>query len=172
MFLSQSLSQLADLDPANHGSEGVFYLLWEHYNFAFYFYTHEDFCVCVFSSPSWTVECAFYTWIFPISSLMLGFLSFQSDMLDVNQIIKDLASMVHEQGDTIGRCHMKNYKLWALLPSSTIPTRSCPSRAALCWYCDYFLRVLSIFCTGRDALIWQAALCNKVLMLWTVCWYI
>ncbi|KAF4796190.1 hypothetical protein TURU_086138 [Turdus rufiventris] len=25
----------------------------------------------------------------------------QSDMLDVNQIIKDLASMVHEQGDTI-----------------------------------------------------------------------
>ncbi|XP_010707681.1 t-SNARE domain-containing protein 1 [Meleagris gallopavo] len=29
----------------------------------------------------------------------------ESDMLDVNQIIKDLASMVHEQGDTIGRYH-------------------------------------------------------------------
>lgn len=40
------------------------------------------------------------------SSLMLDFLSFQSDMLDVNQIIKDLASMVHEQGDTIGRYHV------------------------------------------------------------------
>lgn len=26
----------------------------------------------------------------------------QRDMLDVNQIMKDLASMVHEQGDTIG----------------------------------------------------------------------
>lgn len=37
---------------------------------------------------------------------MLDFLSFQSDMLDVNQIIKDLASMVHEQGDTIGRYHV------------------------------------------------------------------
>lgn len=37
---------------------------------------------------------------------MLDFLSFQSDMLDVNQIIKDLASMVHEQGDTIGRYHI------------------------------------------------------------------
>nr|XP_006126567.1 t-SNARE domain-containing protein 1 isoform X1 [Pelodiscus sinensis]XP_006126568.1 t-SNARE domain-containing protein 1 isoform X1 [Pelodiscus sinensis]XP_025042125.1 t-SNARE domain-containing protein 1 isoform X1 [Pelodiscus sinensis] len=29
----------------------------------------------------------------------------ESDMLDVNQIIKDLASMVYEQGDTIGRYH-------------------------------------------------------------------
>lgn len=28
--------------------------------------------------------------------------SLQRDMLDVNQIMKDLASMVHEQGDTIG----------------------------------------------------------------------
>lgn len=37
---------------------------------------------------------------------MLDFLSFQSDMLDVNQIIKDLASMVHEQGDAIGRYHI------------------------------------------------------------------
>lgn len=55
----------------------------------------------------------------PHCSLMLGFLSLQSDMLDVNQIIKDLASMVHEQGDTIGRCHVK---ITALLPSPTIPT--------------------------------------------------
>lgn len=29
--------------------------------------------------------------------------SAQRDMLDVNQIMKDLASMVHEQGDTIGK---------------------------------------------------------------------
>lgn len=28
----------------------------------------------------------------------------QRDMLDVSQIMKDLASMVHEQGDTIGKC--------------------------------------------------------------------
>ena len=33
---------------------------------------------------------------------LLCFLS-QSDILDVNQIFKDLATMVHEQGDIIGK---------------------------------------------------------------------
>uniref|UniRef100_A0A8D2P529 t-SNARE domain containing 1 n=1 Tax=Zosterops lateralis melanops TaxID=1220523 RepID=A0A8D2P529_ZOSLA len=44
----------------------------------------------------------------------------ESDMLDVNQIIKDLASMVHEQGDTIGRCHMKIMGFITLFHSSNV----------------------------------------------------
>ena len=32
--------------------------------------------------------------------------SFQSDILDVNQIFKDLAVMIHDQGDMIGEFHL------------------------------------------------------------------
>ena len=28
----------------------------------------------------------------------------QADILDVNQIFKDLAMMIHDQGDMIGKC--------------------------------------------------------------------
>lgn len=51
---------------------------------------------------------------------LLCFLSFQSDMLDVNQIIKDLASMVHEQGDTIGRYHCWSMWFFVLLRHSNV----------------------------------------------------
>ncbi|NXQ33670.1 TSNA1 protein, partial [Alaudala cheleensis] len=53
----------------------------------------------------------------------------ESDMLDVNQIIKDLASMVHEQGDTIGGCHMKIVGFVTLLHHSNVilPPQEQPS---------------------------------------------
>lgn len=105
MFLSQSLSQLADLDPANHGSEGIFYC-GSLITFPFISTPTKISGFAFFFDKLDCGKCLLCLDI-PHSSLMLGFLSLQSDMLDVNQIIKDLASMVHEQGDTIGRCHMK-----------------------------------------------------------------
>lgn len=42
----------------------------------------------------------------------------QSDLLDVNQIIKDLASMVSEQGDAIGG--------YLCFPLNHLPTDTCP----------------------------------------------
>ena len=42
----------------------------------------------------------------------------QSDLLDVNQIIKDLASMVSEQGDAIGG--------YLCCPLNHLPTDTCP----------------------------------------------
>lgn len=39
-------------------------------------------------------ECITFTTIF-------SFLSLQSDIMDVNQIFKDLATMVHEQGEVV-----------------------------------------------------------------------
>lgn len=35
--------------------------------------------------------------------LLLFFIFFQSDILDVNEIFKDLATLVNEQGETIGK---------------------------------------------------------------------
>lgn len=90
-------------------------------------------------------------------------------MLDVNQIIKDLASMVHEQGDTIGKCHMKIMGFITLFHSSNVifvPHQQPFVDAVV------IFPVFWAFCAPRDVWIWQAAQCNKVLMLWTVCWYI
>jgi len=32
----------------------------------------------------------------------------QSDIMDVNQIFKDLSVLVHEQGDIVGKCFRNN----------------------------------------------------------------
>lgn len=70
----------------------------------------------------------------PHSSLMFGCLSFQSDMLDVNQIIKDLASMVHEQGDAIGRCHMKIMGFITLFHHSNVILSLTSSPLSMLWF--------------------------------------
>ena len=35
-------------------------------------------------------------------------LALQSDIMDVNQIFKDLGMLVHEQGEVIGMCKLTN----------------------------------------------------------------
>ena len=37
-----------------------------------------------------------------LPQLILSFCLFQSDIMDVNQIFKDLAVMIHDQGEMIG----------------------------------------------------------------------
>ena len=39
-----------------------------------------------------------------VATLTLFVFLFQSDILDVNQIFKDLGTMVYEQGEMIGKC--------------------------------------------------------------------
>lgn len=56
----------------------------------------------------------------------------QSDLLDVNQIIKDLASMVSEQGEAIGECprHPPNPRLPSACPSPQGGTSCVPGEEA------------------------------------------
>lgn len=42
----------------------------------------------------------------------------QADILDVNQIFKDLAMMIHDQGDMIGKCLDNRKFLFSLIASS------------------------------------------------------
>ena len=39
-------------------------------------------------------------------SLKCSVLALQSDIMDVNQIFKDLGMLVHEQGEVIGTCKL------------------------------------------------------------------
>ena len=45
-----------------------------------------------------------------VATLTLFVFLFQSDILDVNQIFKDLGTMVYEQGEMIGKC--KGFYNW------------------------------------------------------------